>query len=189
MRHFLIHPRALILSFGLIAATPLLGSNVVQAQSAVAPDDDFDDEAYRVDFPATILRSLSQNRIEVRGGNGHLYKVEYAQESQRFEVGRAVRVLGFANGLDVEDAVLIVDGRATATDNSTRFQAPKEVDFPAEFTGIDKKRGRATVRGEDGNTYHLRGDEVEDFEVGDRVRVQGVSRYGVVELRTLEIID
>jgi hypothetical protein len=151
-------------------------------------DEEETDESLRVDFPATVTKVISEVTIEVRGGNGRAYKVEYDSDSKRFKVGSPIRVMGIADGLDVSNAILIERPDDSNPVSQGRFQQAVEVDFPARISGIDTKRGRAIVRGEDGNDYRLRGDDVEDFKVGDRVQVRGVSRYGIVEVRSLELL-
>jgi hypothetical protein len=153
------------------------------------PIDEFNDEMYQengVNFPATITRVVSRMEVEVRGDNGRIYRVEMRDNTSGYRAGNQIRVQGEAVGLRVINAVFVDRGGDVPDRGNT--EEPQEVDFPANIVRLGKTRGDAFVRGDNGVEYRVRGDEVEDFKVGDRVRVQGVARYGIIGLRSLDLL-
>ncbi len=141
----------------------------------------------RVDFPATLIRVVSRREIEVRADNGRVYRVESRNDANSFRIGTRLRIIGESNGLIVRNASVFLGsgtGGSIFGDPNTS-SASVNVDFPGRIVRIDTFRAEAVVRGDNGRDYTVRGREVENFQVGDRVRVRGVSRYGVVEVRDL----
>jgi hypothetical protein len=153
------------------------------------PIDEFNDEMYvenGVNFPATITRVVSRMEAEVRGDNGRIYRVEMRDNTSGYRAGNQIRVQGEAVGLRVVNAIFV--NRDGASPDRGNTEAAQDVDFPANIVRLGKTRGDAFVRGDNGVEYRVRGDEVEDFKVGDRVRVQGVARYGIIGLRSLDLL-
>lgn len=141
----------------------------------------------RVDFSATLIRVNSRREIEVRADNGRTYRVESRNDAHLFRIGTRLRIVGESNGSVVRNASVFLGsgtGGSIFGDPNTS-SASVNVDFPGRIVRIDTFRAEAVVRGDNGRDYTVRGREVANFQIGDRVRVRGVSRFGVVEVRDL----
>ncbi len=62
----------------------------------------------------------------------------------------------------------------------------RTVDFPGRIVSINSRDKTAVVRGDNGRTYRVEGSELNGFESGDRVRVRGIVRDGVIDLQNLD---
>jgi hypothetical protein len=155
----------------------------------------------RVDFPGVVTRILSRREIEVRGDNNRLYRVSLLQDSGVLRVGARLRVRGEASGSRIINARLLVQnitgggyyggngnyGGSTNVDPYEDETVGRSVDFPGRVVRIDQLRNEATVRGDNGRDYRVRGAEVDTFRTGDRVRVRGQAVGDFIELDRLDL--
>ncbi len=167
----------------------------------------------RVNFPGVVTRVFSNGELEVRAENGRTYRVEPRADAADFQVGSRVRVTGTANGSRVEDARLSSQkgggvGGVFGTggifgsggifgngnnDNGADYgnyggSTSQKVKFSARIVRISSDRRSATVRGDDGRQYTVRSKDLKNYRDGDRIRVSGTARYGVIEASDIDHI-
>lgn len=164
----------------------VLGGNNGRGNDVFDPNP-FPGVGARIDFPATLIRVISRREIEVRADDGRVYRVESRNDANSFRIGTRVRIIGESSGSVVRNASVFLGSGTGGTIYSepNTSNVAVNVDFPGRIARIDTFRAEAVVRGDNGRDYTVRGREVGNFQVGDRVRVRGVSRLGVVEVRDL----
>jgi len=143
------------------------------------------DDAGRVNFPGTVTSIGTRNRLSVRGDNGRTYIVNTRHAvSTDLRRGDRVRVVGDARNGVVTGAQVQEISRNTNGDDAGR------VSFLATVTSIGT-RNRLSVRGDNGRTYivNTRHAVSTDLRKGDRVRVVGDARNGVVTAAQVQEIS
>jgi translation initiation factor IF-1 len=133
----------------------------------------------RVSFLGTVSRLQSQTRFNVLAKDGRTYTVSATGISHsRISVGDRVRVVGLPTTdrttIAAESVTMVSDGNtgtASSTANGTA------VNFPGR---IDAVGSTLRVRGDNGQSYVVRFSAWQKFRVGDRVRVIGTVKNGVV---------
>lgn len=166
-------------------------------------DDNIGRRASRVrrTLEGVVTRDLGGNRFEMRVDNGRVLTVRSRREEPNsLSEGDRVRVTGFSRAGREDNRGNGGDARADFVAESLRILAnvddgyyngnnggyyggdgsARRVSFPATVLDRDSSR-RITVRGDNGRTYEVESrSSVTRVDDGDRVRVEGVSRNGVV---------
>jgi hypothetical protein len=135
-------------------------------------------DARKVDFSATVSRIFSSHEVEVRGDNGRYYRLDVRSGVSGFTPNAKVRVVGESNGQRVQVERLYWAGGSV---NPGWPGYIARVDFPARVEWVDTARGIASVRADNGKSYIVRPRSFSGLRRGDRVRVAGNYRNGVVE--------
>lgn len=164
--------------------------------------DDIGSRATRVrrTLEGVVTRDLGGNRFEMRVDNGRVLTVRSRRdEPNSLSEGDRVRVTGFSRAGREDNRGNGGDARADFVAESLQILAnvddgyngnnggyyvgdgsARRVSFPATVLDRDGSR-RITVRGDNGRTYQVESrSNVTRVDDGDRVRVEGVSRNGVV---------
>lgn len=138
----------------------------------------------KVDFSATVSRIFASHEVEVRGDNGRYYRVEVRSSLSGFLPNSKVRVVGESTGQRIRVERLYWANSGT---NPGWPGYATRVDFPARLESLDSGRLLATVRADNGQTYTVRYRSAFNAHRGDRVRVNGDYRSGVIESATLTV--
>ncbi len=142
----------------------------------------------RVSFPATFVRFVNVGTSEVRDNAGRIFRVETRSDFRLRRAGDRVQVVGTFRDNRIIDASLTSQnggygGGYGNGGNSSNLDRP--VDFPARIVSLSSRDKSGVVRGDNGRTYSVRGSELNGFRAGDRVRVRGIVRNGVIDLRSV----
>ena len=133
-----------------------------------------------------VTRIYNRADFEVRDDDdGRVYRVTTnVPLASSVRVGDRLETRGALNGNRITATSAGAIGSSDNGNNGTRDVA---VNFPGRIDSIDLYNERANVRGDNGRVYpiHLRRTRLDDFRVGQRVRVQGVTIGGVVEVSDL----
>lgn len=153
----------------------------------------------RRSFEGVVTRDLGGDRFEMRAGDNSVFTVRAQQgEPQRLSAGDRVRVEGYFRNVRDDNRSSNDDARADFVAQSVQilsdtnggdiyggnygsgYGIARHVSFPATVLNRDGSRS-LTVRGDNGRTYTVetRSNTVRVND-GDRVRVEGTSRSGVV---------
>jgi archaellum component FlaF (FlaF/FlaG flagellin family) len=132
------------------------------------------DSNSNIDFYATVL-STSSNRLTVRADDGQTFTVNTRRAySSSINRGDRVRVTGLSTNRNVVSSAtveLVSNNGGTVGNNDT-------VDFNGTVISSD---GRSLqVRGDNGRTYNVRVNNDSVFRRGERVRITGTTRNGIV---------
>ena len=144
------------------------------------PDNNYNGQ--QVVLRGRVTRIFSRVDFEVRDDDdGRVYRVKTDESLAReIGVGDSVETRGALNGTTIRAQFATAQGT---------FGNPNDVavDFPARIETIDLYNEEASVRGDNGRIYriHLRRARLDDFRVGQRVRVKGVNAAGRVEVSDL----
>lgn len=138
---------------------------------------------HALDIEGRVTRINGTSDLEIRSDSGTTYRViTNSRIDNAIRVGDRVQTSGDYDGQFVRA------GAVRAIDNS----APNGgygilVDFPATIESIDLYREEATVLANNGSIYTLRASRtiLNDFRVGQRVRVRGNWAYQRVEVSEL----
>jgi translation initiation factor IF-1 len=165
-----------------------------------------------------VTRDLPGNRFEMRSDNGRVVTVRArAGEAARLSRGDRVRVEGFerrsrsrgrgrgnsgnGNRADfVAERVVIISSNNGGTNggygdgydygnNGGGYGTARRVSFPGTVLDRDGSRN-LRVRGDNGRTYTVTSrDDIARIDDGDRVRVEGTSRSGIVTNARVTLIS
>ena len=139
-------------------------------------NNDNDNDFRSVDFAGTVVSVQSRYRITVRSDSGRVYTVNSrTQISSAISNGDRVRVIGSA-----DDNFVRADRVTLVRDNNNGTQQGQAVNFRGTVISVNNNTDTLRVRGDNGRTYIVRYRNADNFDVGDRVRVRGTFRYGVV---------
>lgn len=120
-----------------------------------------------------VTRVINRNEVEVRDDDdGRIYRVRTDRAlDYSIREGDRIEARGELNGNDIRaESIIETDGNVGNNNNDASF-----VNFSGPILSIDLNREEATVRAGNGYTYTLRArrSQLDDFRVGQRVRVQG----------------
>lgn len=142
-------------------------------------------ENRRLEFSGVILERQTARQLRVRADKGQIYTVRAdANFSNRITQNDRIRVTGRLTREEVRNAPVVKNARVTLLKDASDS---KSVDFVGTLLRFELKRNRAQVRGDNGRLYTLRYDRsrLDDFRVGDRVRIEGEAREGLVYVSRL----
>ena len=130
-----------------------------------------------------VTRLYSRTEFDVRDDDdGTIYRVSTRDAlDSSVRVGDRIQARGDLNGSSIRaDYASEIGGTGGNTGGDDRFG--KAVDFPATLQSVLLNLGEATVRADNGSYYRVKADRnrLDDFRLGQRVRVRGTYRDGVV---------
>lgn len=167
------------------------GGKFIANNTRITEDDDRDENGSSFTFNGRVTSVESSTRLVVRADNGRTYTVQSNTAfSSAITDGDRVRISGYVSRRN--GSVLRADSVTLLRDRDDRDRTPsgngQTVNFRGEIT--DKSRNQSgadtiTVRGDNGQTYEVRVDDAGDFKRGQRVRVSGTWRNGVVTNSTV----
>jgi uncharacterized protein YdeI (BOF family) len=134
-----------------------------------------------------VTRDLRGDTFEVRTAAGRTVIVR-ARETEPVRLTRGDRV--FLQGRYNANRGEFVADRIRITENDDRDVEGSRVSFPATVTAVDSAT-RLQVRGDNGRTYTVdtRAVVSSNVDPGDRVRVSGTIRSGIVRADRIELTD
>jgi len=134
-----------------------------------------------------VTRDLRGNIFEVRTDDGRTVVVR-AREEEPVRLTRGDRV--FVQGRYNANRGEFVADRIRITENDDRDVEGSRVNFPATVIAVDSAT-RLQVRGDNGRTYTVDTRSVVSSNVdpGDRVRVSGTVRNGIIRADRVELTD
>jgi len=143
----------------------------------------------RVNFTATVTSVRSDRELQVRSEGGRVYTVRTSDRlSSSIDRGDRVRVTGRLRANVVED------GRVQLLNNNDRDD-DDNYNGTINFDGRVQSRSNTSadrillVRADNGTTYRVRLNTNTRFDYGDRVRVSGRLRSGVVDATRVVLLD
>lgn len=144
-----------------------------------------DGNVSRVDFPATILDTRTNNRISVRGDNNRTYEITLTNSLDRnIRRGDRVRIIGTVD----RDGLVRADRVVLERDYDSNSSNNDQVDFYGTVTEtpVILLRPYYTVRGEDGRDYRVTFNRSTSVRRGDYVHVRGELNNETVTADILE---
>lgn len=144
----------------------------------ITRDDDRDNtgQGSQVNFKGTVVSIQGNTRLIVRGDNNRTYTVDTNSGlDSRISTGDRVQISGYGQSRDVTNATV-----SLLRDNGSGSSYNGSVQFSGTITKIGQRRSILTVKGNNGKTYLVSGANINDFRVGQRVRVVGTANNGVV---------
>ena len=144
----------------------------------ITRDDDQNQNGSRVNFTGRVLDVRNDRELRVRAENGRTYTVRSDDRlSSRISEGDRVSVVGrLRNGVVNANRVNLTDDR----NDDDRDQ--ENIDFRGRVQSSSNFFGQRilVVRADNGTTYRVRQNGTARFDEGERVRVRGDLRNGVV---------
>ena len=153
---------------------------IVASRVIITRNDDQNQNGSRVDFTARVLDVRNDRELRVRAENGRTYTVRSDNDfNSNIDENDRVRVRGRLQNNVVNNArvELLNNGNGNDNDNDDR-----DIDFKGRVQSSSNFFGQRilTVRADNGTTYRVRTNENTRFDEGQRVRVRGELRNGVV---------
>lgn len=149
---------------------------------------DFNQNIGRVNFTATVTSVRSDRELQVRSVGGRIYTVRTEDRfSSSIDEGDRVRVTGRMRSNVIEEGrVQLLNNNDRDDDNDNRT-----INFEGRVQSSGSSFGDSiiTVRADNGTTYRVRLNSNTRFDNGDRVRVSGRLRNGVVDATRVVLID
>ena len=148
-------------------------------------------QGQNVTLRGRITRVYSRTDIEVRDDDdGRTYRVRTDRAlDYSIREGDRIETTGTLNGTDIRaNSAVAIDGSVGNNGNyGNNGNDANFVNFSGPILSIDLNREEATVRAGNGYTYTIRArrSQLDDFRVGQRVRVQGNWANNRVEVTQL----
>jgi len=146
--------------------------------------------AGRVNFTGTVTSVRSDRELQVRSEGGRVYTVRTnARLSSSIDRGDRVRVTGRLRSNVVEDGSVQLLSNNDWDDNDDNYSGTVNFEGRVQSRSNTSADRILLVRADNGTTYRVRLNTNTRFDYGDRVRVSGRLRNGIVDASRIVLID
>ena len=149
----------------------------------ITRNDDQNENGSRVSFTGRVLDVRNDRELVVRAENGRTYTLRSDNKlSSRINEGDRVSVTGRLRNNDVVDVSRIDLTDDRNDDNNNNDANDNNIDFRGRVQSSSNIFGQRilVVRADNGTAYRVRFNENTSFREGERVRVRGDLRNGIV---------
>lgn len=164
----------------------IVGNNriIIADRVRITRNDDQNQNGSRVEFTARVQDVRSQRELIVRTSDGRTLRVRTSFDlSSRIDDGDRVRIVGRLQNNVVDASRVDLSNNSNNDDDfGNDDNNGNNIDFKGRVESSRSFLGQRiiTVRADNGTTYRVRSTDNQRFDNGDRIRVRGDLRSGIV---------